>query len=62
MGEADERADALIKTEEVAHGAAGDRQPDRAAISWREQAGKTRILEIDRVSVRSDAPAIVDFR
>jgi hypothetical protein len=42
--------------------ALGDQQPDRAAILWREQAGNTRILETDRVSVRSDAPAIADFR
>jgi hypothetical protein len=42
--------------------ALGDQQPDRAAISWRERAGKIRILETDRVSVRSDAPAIADFR
>jgi hypothetical protein len=32
------------------------------AISWCEQPGKIRILETDRASVRSDAPAIADFR
>jgi hypothetical protein len=42
--------------------AAGDQQPDRSAISWCEQAGKIHILETNRVSVRSDAPAIADFR
>jgi hypothetical protein len=42
--------------------APGDQQPDRAAISCCAQAGKTRILETDRVSVRSDTPAIADFR
>jgi len=56
------RLDKIATVEDLAHGAAGDRQPDRAAISWCEQAGKTRILETDRVSVQSDAPAIADFR
>ena len=42
--------------------ALGDQQPDRAAISWRERAGKIRILETDRVSIRSEAPAVADFR
>jgi hypothetical protein len=44
------RLDEIATIEDLAHGAAGDRQPDRAAISWRERAGKTRILEADRVS------------
>ena len=49
------RLDKIATIEDLAHGAAGDQQPDRAAISWRERAGKIRILETDRVSVRSDA-------
>lgn len=47
--------------EDLAHGAAGDRQPDRAAISWREQAGKTRILKIDGVRFGPTRPLLPIF-